>query len=89
MTLEMENTCNRCDCTVKTVGGLKNALAAFPDETRIRLRATGWDEECQCDLSIDPAVDEMSIDLVDCKTENGEKVLEISNTYSNEMFYSP
>jgi len=75
--------------TVKTVGELRNALAAFPDEMGIRLQATGWDEECQCDLSIDPAVDKMSIDLTDPKTENGEKVLEISNTNSNEMFYFP
>ena len=75
--------------TVKTVGGLKNALANFPDEMRIQLQATGWDNECQCNVAIDPTVDEMSIDLIDIKTENGEKVLEISNTDPNEMVYSP
>ena len=76
--------------TVKNVGELKKALENFPDETPLQLQATGYDDECECDVAIDPAVDEMSLDLIEKRgVDSGKRVLEISNAKSEEMFYSP
>lgn len=72
--------------TVKNVGELKKALENLPDEMSLRIQATGYDEECECDVSIDPVVDNMTIDLYDVKRGT---VLEISNSDSKEMTYAP